>query len=40
MKFLIDNQLPIALARFLTSKGHDVEHVLERRMDEEADLTI
>ncbi len=29
MKFLIDNQLPAALARWLTAKGHDAVHVLD-----------
>ncbi len=28
MKFLIDNQLPTALAKYLCSKGHDAQHVL------------
>jgi len=40
VKFLIDNQLPVALARFLTSQGHDVEHVLDLRMDEDDDSAI
>ena len=30
MKFLVDNQLPLALARWLTARGHDAEHVLDR----------
>ncbi|MBK8095009.1 MAG: DUF5615 family PIN-like protein [Verrucomicrobiaceae bacterium] len=30
MKFLVDNQLPKALAHWLRQKGHDAEHVLER----------
>jgi predicted nuclease of predicted toxin-antitoxin system len=34
------NQLPVALAHFLTSQGHDAEHVLDLRMDEEDDLAI
>ena len=29
MKFLVDNQLPLALAKFLISKGHHATHVLE-----------
>jgi predicted nuclease of predicted toxin-antitoxin system len=28
VKFLIDNQLPTALAKYLCSKGHDSQHVL------------
>lgn len=28
MKFLIDNQLPAALAKYLCTKGHDAHHVL------------
>lgn len=34
MKFLVDNQLPAALARFLTSRGQDALHVLDLKMDE------
>ena len=30
MKFLVDNQLPKELARWLVSQGHDAEHVLDR----------
>lgn len=29
MKFLVDAQLPKALSRFLTSIGHDAEHVAD-----------
>jgi len=29
VKFLVDNQLPAALARFLIRKGHDATHVLD-----------
>ena len=29
MKFLIDNQLPKALAKHLSAQGHDCQHVLE-----------
>jgi predicted nuclease of predicted toxin-antitoxin system len=28
VKFLIDNQLPEALAKYLCTKGHDARHVL------------
>ena len=37
MTFLVDNQLPQALARFLISRGHQAEHVLDLNMDEAAD---
>lgn len=40
MKFLVDNQLPAALARFLASWGHDALHVLDLRMDETADSIL
>lgn len=30
MKFLVNNQLPVALARWLTTRGHDAEDVLDR----------
>ena len=29
MKFLVDNQLPPMLARFLASQGHEAQHVSE-----------
>jgi predicted nuclease of predicted toxin-antitoxin system len=38
--FLVDNQLPQALARFLISRGHKAEHVLDLGMDEAGDLAI
>ena len=40
MKFLVDNQLPAALARFLNSHGHDAQHVLDLHMDEAGDTAI
>ena len=40
MKFLVDNQLPAALARFLSSRGHDAQHVLDLQMDEADDPNI
>lgn len=40
MKFLVDNQLPSALARFLVAQGHDAEHVLNLGMDEADDRDI
>lgn len=29
MRFLVDNQLPVALSQFLTSRGCDCQHVVE-----------
>ena len=29
MRFLVDNQLPPSLARWLRDRGHDAEHVFE-----------
>ncbi len=29
MKFLVDNQLPVALVRFLVSRGAECQHVLD-----------
>jgi len=29
MRFLVDNQLPPSLARWLLDRGHDAEHVFE-----------
>lgn len=40
MKFLVDNQLPLALARFLSAHGHDARHVLDLKMDEAVDRAI
>jgi predicted nuclease of predicted toxin-antitoxin system len=40
VKFLVDNQLPKALARFLTSRGSDCQHVLDIRLDGATDATI
>jgi predicted nuclease of predicted toxin-antitoxin system len=40
VKFLVDNQLPAALAHFLTSRGHDAQHVLDLQMDEADDPDI
>ena len=40
MKFLVDNQLPAALARFLAAHAHDAQHVLDLRMDEAGDRDI
>jgi predicted nuclease of predicted toxin-antitoxin system len=40
LKFLVDNQLPDALCRFLNARGHESGHVLELHMDETSDLEI
>ena len=40
MKFLVDNQLPAALARLLTGQGHEARHVWELGLDETPDVKI
>ncbi|MBI4909729.1 MAG: DUF5615 family PIN-like protein [Acidobacteria bacterium] len=40
MKFLVDNQLPTALARFLASRGVDCEHVLDVNLQDADDRVI
>ncbi|MGD0769633.1 MAG: DUF5615 family PIN-like protein [Tepidisphaeraceae bacterium] len=40
MKFLVDNQLPLALGRFLAARGHSATHVLEIGFDEASDTVI
>jgi predicted nuclease of predicted toxin-antitoxin system len=40
MKFLIDNQLPQALAVYLKSRGHDCSHVIELSLDEADDVEL
>ena len=40
MKFLVDNQLPAALARFLASRGVDCQHVLDLKLGEASDAEI
>ena len=40
MKFLIDNQLPVALSRFLMSLGGDCVHVIEAGLTEASDAEI
>ena len=40
MKFLVDNQLPTALARLITSQGHDCEHVLDIALSSSSDREI
>ncbi len=39
-RFLIDNQLPSALARWLHARGHEAEHVLALGMGQTADTLI
>jgi len=40
VKFLVDNQLPAALARFLASRGAECEHVLDVGLAEASDTEI
>ena len=40
MNFLVDNQLPEALSRFLCEHGHPSFHVLNLQMDKASDLAI
>jgi predicted nuclease of predicted toxin-antitoxin system len=40
MRFLIDAQLPPALARLLTERGHEAEHVADRQMAAASDRQI
>jgi len=40
MKFLVDNQLPIALSRFLESEGLQARHVVDVQLDEASDRKI
>ena len=40
MKFVVDNQLPLQLARFLGARGHDAVHVTEVALDEATDRTL
>ena len=40
MKFLVDNQLPVALARYLTSRGYECEHVEDAHLDRASDAEI
>jgi len=37
MKFLVDNQLPIALSRFLEGEGLQARHVIDVQLDEASD---
>jgi predicted nuclease of predicted toxin-antitoxin system len=40
MKFLVDAQLPPALARWLVAVGHEAEHVADRGMQAASDAEI
>ena len=40
MKFLIDNQLPVSLARFFREKGFECQHVFELGLDSASDHAI
>lgn len=40
MRFLVDNQLPAALARWLVAQGADAVHVLDLALDTAPDLAI
>jgi predicted nuclease of predicted toxin-antitoxin system len=40
VKFLVDNQLPAALARFLASRGVECQHVLEVGLADATDAEI
>lgn len=40
MKFLVDNQLPAVLARWLSAKGLEAVHVLDLRLNDSDDEQI
>jgi predicted nuclease of predicted toxin-antitoxin system len=40
MRFLVDAQLPPALARWLVAAGHEAEHVADRGMQAASDTAI
>lgn len=40
MKFLVDNQLPAALSRFLEAKGLESRHVIDVGLDTASDRAI
>jgi predicted nuclease of predicted toxin-antitoxin system len=40
MRFIVDAQLPPALARWLADKGHEAEHVFDRGMASAEDAEI
>lgn len=40
MKFLVDNQLPVTLARYLRGLGFECQHVLDVKLAEAGDAEI
>jgi predicted nuclease of predicted toxin-antitoxin system len=40
VKFIVDNQLPVALAEYLRKKGFDCQHVLEAGLGDARDSEI
>jgi predicted nuclease of predicted toxin-antitoxin system len=40
MRFIVDAQLPPALARWLVAKGHHAEHVADQHMEAASDAAI
>ncbi len=40
MKLLVDNQLPLALARFLSANGFECRHVVDIGLEAASDQTI
>lgn len=40
MRFLVDNQLPLQLARHLSGRGHDAIHVIDVGLDEATDQRV
>jgi len=40
MKLLVDNQLPSALARFLSANGFECQHVMDIGLDQASDHAI
>lgn len=40
MKFLVDHQLPLALAKFLEARGHAAQHVIDVGLDTATDREI
>lgn len=40
MRFLVDAQLPPALARWLVANGHTAEHVADQQMEAASDAAI
>jgi predicted nuclease of predicted toxin-antitoxin system len=40
VKFLVDNQLPTALAQYLRKRGLDCQHVLEASLGDALDIDI